>query len=148
MDNRTPPTIEDFPFRATEKLRFGDMDRQGHVNNVAYMSFFETGRVELLYDVKAPIIPTHMAFVVAKIAIEFHAEMLWPGEVLVGTRIGRIGRSSAGIEQAIFQNGRCCAIADSVVVLTDTKTRRSTPLPEETIAAFQAGLAPSAGQDA
>ena len=45
LDSMTPPTIEDFPFRATEKLRFGDMDRQGHVNNVAYMSFFETGRV-------------------------------------------------------------------------------------------------------
>lgn len=40
--------LEGFPFRSSDKLRYGDTDRQGHVNNAVFSTFLETGRVELL----------------------------------------------------------------------------------------------------
>lgn len=43
-----PTSIDDFPFRTYEKLRYVDTDRQGHVNNAVFASMLETGRVELL----------------------------------------------------------------------------------------------------
>ncbi len=43
------PTLEDFPHRTFDKLRYGDTDRQGHVNNAVFATFLETGRVEMLF---------------------------------------------------------------------------------------------------
>ena len=39
---------ENFPFRTRDKLRYGDTDRQGHVNNAVFATFLETGRVDML----------------------------------------------------------------------------------------------------
>ena len=46
---------EDYALHAFDKLRYGDTDRQGHVNNAVYATLFETGRVELLYDGAGPV---------------------------------------------------------------------------------------------
>ncbi|MEN3793128.1 thioesterase family protein [Fulvimarina sp. MAC3] len=132
------PRQEDFPHMTSDKLRFADMDRQGHINNVAFMEFFEQARTEVIYDPEDPLVPDGCAFVIAHIAIDFIGEMLWPGTVQTGTRVQSIGTSSIKIEQALFQNGKPCAKAFSVVVLTDTTTRRSTPLPENAVERMKA----------
>src|SRR5258708_31098164 len=89
-----------------DKLRYNDTDRQGHVNNAVFATLFETGRVALLYDESKPLRELGTAFVIARLAIDFHAEITWPGAIDIGTRVGKLGRSSIGLEQALFQNGR------------------------------------------
>ena len=42
--------LEAFPTQVTENIRYGDTDRQGHVNNAVYATYFESGRVDLLHD--------------------------------------------------------------------------------------------------
>ncbi|MBO0904443.1 acyl-CoA thioesterase [Jiella sonneratiae] len=123
-------TLASFPFRTREKLRYRDTDRQGHVNNAVFSTFFETGRVELLHSGKAPP-PKGRAFVIARLAIDFRREVNWPGEVEIGTGIAGLGNSSIRLVQAVFQHGALCAGAETVIVLMDEATRRSTPLPEE-----------------
>lgn len=126
----TEPTLDDFAFKSRDKLRYGDTDRLGHVNNAVFSTFFETGRVELLHVGEAPP-PPGTAFVLARIAIDFRREVNWPGEVEIGTGIEKIGTSSIRVRQGVFQNGRLCASAETVIVLMDETTRKSTPLPEE-----------------
>jgi acyl-CoA thioester hydrolase len=121
-------TIEAFPARARDKIRYGDTDRQGHVNNAVFATFFETGRVEFLYDPVSPVLEARNAFVLARLILDYRAELNWPGEVEIGTRVASIGKSSARLVQAVFQNGRLVASGESVVVLMDEATRRSTPL--------------------
>lgn len=123
---------EHYPIHAIDKLRYGDTDRQGHVNNAVFATLFETGRVELLYKSGAPLLESG-GFVIARLAIDFLAELLWPGSIDIGTRVKTLGRSSITFEQALFQGERCAAAAESVVVLIDTVTRRSRPLPAEAI---------------
>lgn len=98
--------ITDFPLRARDKLRYRDTDRQGHVNNSVFSTFLETGRVELIYDRARQLVEPGAAFVIARLELDFRAELLWPGEVEIGSRIASIGRSSIRLEQAIFQGGR------------------------------------------
>ena len=38
-----PPQLADFPIRAPDIIRFADLDRQGHVNNAVYSTYFEIG---------------------------------------------------------------------------------------------------------
>ncbi|ADZ70741.1 acyl-CoA thioesterase [Polymorphum gilvum] len=132
------PTPSEFTVWATDKLRYGDTDRQGHVNNAAFATFLETGRVEILHDSDRPLTEKGAAFVIARLELDFLSEILWPGTVDIGTRVTRVGSSSVTLEQAIFQDGRCAARATTVIVQMDETTRRSRPLSAATAARLAA----------
>lgn len=140
LENETLSEIllESFPLQSNDKLRYGDTDRQGHVNNAVFSTFLETGRVAALYDPAAPLAEPGCSFVIARLAIDFLAEILWPGEVQVGTRIASVGRSSMQIEQAIFQADKCVATSQSVIVQVDETTRKSRPLSARCVAQLEA----------
>ena len=131
-----------YPLWTHDKLRYADTDRQGHINNAKFATFLETGRVAFLYDPTAPLAPQGCEFVIARLVVDFLAELRWPGEVDIGSRILSIGRSSLRFGQGLFVGERCVATAETVIVLTDATTRRSTPLPEA-LRARLAALAPA-----
>jgi len=126
--NQHPPSLDDFPFRTFDKLRYADTDRQGHVNNAAFSTFLETGRVEFLYHPDRPLAADGASFVIARLTLEFAAEIRWPGQVDIGTAVTRVGNSSLGLYQGLFQNGRCVALADTVIVQMDEQSRASSAL--------------------
>lgn len=110
-------------------LRYGDTDRQGHINNAVFATLLESGRVAFLFDDKGEVVAGNgKAYVIAKLTMDFLAEMNFPGIVKVGTKLISVGRSSFTLGQGLFLNGQCCSTAESVIVLTDEVTRRSTPL--------------------
>ena len=125
--------LDRFPVRTYEKLRYGDTDRQGHVNNAVFSTMFETGRVEILYDPDAPLASPGCAFVIVNLNLDFRSEINWPGRVDIGTGVAEVGRSSVTFAQALFQNGRLAATAKAVVVQMDEVTRRSEPLSDGAI---------------
>jgi acyl-CoA thioester hydrolase len=133
-----PPTLRDFPVRTSEKLRFADTDRNGHITNSVFAICCQNARMELLCDSAKVPTPANGQFVTAKLLLEFRAEMYWPGTVTVGTRVERIGRSSVTLMQGLFMDARCVAVAESVVVLMDKTSRRSTRLPDATTHALWA----------
>lgn len=124
-------SLSEFPLQAYDKIRYGDTDRQGHVNNAKFATFFETGRVEILYSQEDVILDEKSSFVAASVKITFLREITWPGTVEVGTGIVRIGNSSIHLYQQLYQNGRCVAEAESVSVQISDKTGKSHPLTQE-----------------
>ena len=128
------PQIEDFPIRATDTIRFADMDRQQHVNNAVYPTYFESGRVGIIYDPQEGFQVEGCTTVLARIEIDFLRELRWPGTVEIGTAIAEIRRSSYVFAQAIFHEGVCGARAHSTMVLIDQATRKARPLPDELVA--------------
>jgi acyl-CoA thioester hydrolase len=120
-----------FTFWHEDVLRFADIDRQDHVNNVAYATFCEGGRVRFFETVVRPLIDPADMFSLVKITIEYRHEMRYPGTVEIGTRVIRFGRSSVTFGQGLFNDGRCVATAEAVVVLVDAATRKSKPFPED-----------------
>lgn len=127
----------DFPRRSFDKVRYADTDRQGHVNNTAFSSFFETGRVELLYNPDSPLAAEGASFVIAWLTLGYEAEITWPGRVDVGTGVTRIGTSSVSFYQALFQDDRRVARAETIIVQVHDETRRSHPLTDETRAVLE-----------
>ena len=134
---RILPTLEQFPGRASDTIRFGDLDPQGHVNNTVFATYFETGRVMLLREPGNLLNPPGATSVLARLDISFLREMHWPGTVEIGTGITRIGRSSYSFLQAVFHEGQCAATADATMVMIDRATRKARPLPEEVIARLE-----------
>ena len=142
------PRLEDFPIRVSDTIRFADLDRQGHVNNAVYPTYFETGRVPRIYDPKEGFQVDGCTTVLARIEIDFLKELHWPGTVEIGTAIAEIRRSSYVFAQAIFNEGACAARARSTMVLIDRATRKARPLPEDLVARLERVLmrsGPAAG---
>lgn len=113
-------------------IRYADTDRQGHVNNAVFATFLESGRVPILYGPDKPVAPEGASFMIARLVLDFRAEIHWPGEVLIGTSVLRLGNSSVTLGQGIFFNGKCAATAETVIVLVDETTRKSRSMPEAT----------------
>ena len=124
---KTPPPT-DFPTQTYDKLRYGDTDRQGHINNAVFTTLFETGRVVLLEAGDRPLQEPGYNFVIARLTIDYLAEIHWPGTVEIGSAVKAVGNSSITVTQALFQHGKCVATAESIMVQVDPATSRSVPL--------------------
>jgi len=127
-----------YPHWARDTLRFSDTDKLGHINNLAIAAYCETGRAHFLSDLIGPDLrPAQGVFVLARFAIDYRAELHWPGTVEIGSAVATLGRSSLNIVQAVFEDGRCVATAENVMVLIDVATRKSLPLPDALRAALE-----------
>ena len=135
-----PQDLNEFPLVSTDKLRYGDTDRQGHVNNAVFMTFLETGRVEVLHTPDNPLYDDNAEFVLVNLNLDLQGEIRWPGEVEIGTCVSKIGNSSITFYQRVFQKGVCVASAESVVVQMNTTTRKSQALSETARTALNAFL--------
>jgi acyl-CoA thioester hydrolase len=121
-----------FPSVTFDKVRYGDTDRQGHVNNAVFATFFETGRVEMLYQPSHEFLSDNCSFVVAKSTLELLAEIHWPGKVDIGTGIVRVGNSSLVIAANLYQHGQLVATSETIVVQVSNTTKKSHPISEAT----------------
>jgi acyl-CoA thioester hydrolase len=120
--------------------RWMDNDIYGHVNNVAYLSWFDTVVNEFLIrsDVLDPQRGTVVGFVVETHCL-YLAPLAFPQSIEAGLRVGHLGRSSVRYEIAIFAEGVQAASAQGhfVHVYVDRTTHKPVPLPEQLRATLQ-----------
>lgn len=136
MSHKPLLQLNQFPHRTYDKIRYGDTDRQGHVNNVVFSEFLETGRLEIVYNPNKPLYKAGCQFVIVQNNLSLIKEIYWPGQVDIGTGITKIGSSSITFYQQLFQKGEVVASAETVIVQVDDITHMSNPLTEETIQAL------------
>ena len=125
------PRLADYPHQVRDIIRFRDMDAQGHVNNAAYSTYFETGRVVMFRNPDLSIGVLHATFVLARGEIDYLKELRWPGDLMVGTAVKEFRRRSFVIAQAVFQDEICAAAAQFIMVTVDKETRKAIELPAE-----------------
>jgi acyl-CoA thioester hydrolase len=147
-DGRPVPRLEDFPHRTVQTVRFNDLDRQDHVNNAVFATFFEAGRVAILYDEEYGLIVPGASFVLAHLSIDFRGEIRWPAEVEIATAIAEVGNTSLRLQQALFVNAACVATAENTLVMVDKETRKPRRFGVEHAARIRASApaAPGGGQ--
>ena len=112
-------------------IRFADLDPEGHVNNIAYAQYFESARVAFWRNAGRHAGAPDSAGVIATLTIDFRAEMDFPGEIEVGTRLLGIGRSSTRMAQGLFLGGVCMATSTAVSVQIDRVSRRPMTLSDD-----------------
>ena len=119
-----------------EKLRFSDTDMIGHVNNVAFAALIESGRVNFTRSGVIENMPRDVLVVMRRIELDYRAELHWPAEIDLGSRLLRIGRSSFQIGNGVFHGTLCAATSITTLVVIDRKARRAAPIPD----AVRAGM--------
>jgi acyl-CoA thioester hydrolase len=115
--------LADLPYVHRERVRFRDCDAMGHVNNAVYSTYLEEARIGVLGALGA--------FILARVEIDFRAELRAGEEVEVRSRCSRVGTKSFDLEHTISADGRVVAEAKSVLVSYDYGRGESVPVPDE-----------------
>ena len=124
---------QDFPVLRTVGTRWMDEDVYGHVNNVVHYSYFDTAVNGYLIEASGVDVRRLPAVgVVAETQCRYLKELRFPGDVVVGLRVERLGRTSVTYRLGLFQDGDdAAAVGRFVHVYVDSTTRRPAPLPVE-----------------
>jgi acyl-CoA thioester hydrolase len=113
--------------------RWSDNDVYGHVNNVVYYSWFDTAVNGMLIERGAIDIDSGSVIgLVVETGCSYYSPLAFPGAVVAGIRVGRIGSSSVRYELGIFAAGNddeCAASGHLIHVYVDRATRRPAALP-------------------
>jgi acyl-CoA thioester hydrolase len=115
-------SLDYFRWRTEHDLRFADQDSFGHVNNGIFGSLIETNRASLVLD-NIFIEKSDFLCVAGRFEIDYINELRWPGTVLVGTTVERIGNTSITLRHGLFSRGLLSAAARSILVLISAQTR-------------------------
>ena len=128
----------DFRHCLSLPVRWGDMDALGHVNNVEYFRYLESGRIGYLETVQPPGLAQDQYMVLADIRCAFLRQLNYPATAEVLTRVERLGHRSLGFRALIAVAGsdEPAATAEGVLVWYDFARQRSAPLPEALRAAI------------
>ncbi len=127
------PVRGDFPVYRTIATRWMDNDHYGHVNNVAYYSYFDTAVNGWLIDATGVDIRGLPAIgLVVETGCRYFKPLSFPDALEAGLAIERLGASSITYRLGIFRRGEadCAAAGRFVHVYVDATTRRTTAVPE------------------
>jgi acyl-CoA thioester hydrolase len=92
----------------------------GHMNNAAHSTFLEEARIDVVGDLAD--------FILARVEIDFRAQLRAGDDVEVHTRCARIGTKSLVLEHELRVDGRLAAEGKSVLVGYDYEQEQSVAL--------------------
>jgi acyl-CoA thioester hydrolase len=124
-----------YAFFSRDTVRFSDIDRYRHINNLAIATYCETGRVEFAEFLwPGSTSGDDDGWVIARLTVNFLAMAYYPGDVVVGSRIEHIGRTSCRVGQGVFKDNVCFATSEAILVWVDlTAGGKPAPMPEPVI---------------
>jgi acyl-CoA thioester hydrolase len=127
-----PPRRGDFRVIRPIPTRWMDNDHYGHVNNVAYYSFFDTAVNGFLIEAAGTDIRGLPAIgIVAESSCTFLSAISFPDTVHAGLAIEKLGTKSVIYRIALFRGDEQepCAIGRFVHVYVDRNSRRPVEIP-------------------
>lgn len=123
-------------------VQWGEQDAFGHVNNIVFFRWFESARIDLLNDFHSAVTMSGSGLgpILASIKCDYRRQLRFPDTVYVGSKITRVGRSSADISHAIVSTQQVEVVAEgvSVIVIFDYTAQRVTRIPDDLREQFEA----------
>ncbi len=131
-----------WPIKTEIPVLWGDVDSFGHVNNIIYLKWCETSRVELfrkMYDVKTLDteniqLGSGIGPILANFNCNYRIPVKYPDNIYIKTRISHIGNTSYGIEHKMYsKNNEDKIVFDgsSVIVMVNYKEESTFQLDSE-----------------
>ena len=123
-------------FSYVERVRFGDLDAMGHLNNVEFLRFFETARIAYIAELAPSHSPTERSefgFIFAECRIAYRSPAFFGEDLRTLIEPGELRRSSLRLDFRMDSeaDGRLDAQGYGVLVGYDYSAGRSQPIPDE-----------------
>jgi acyl-CoA thioester hydrolase len=123
-----------YPVVVTFPLLWGDQDAFGHVNNVVYLRWCETARVEYLVRIGLwPSLPPEgIGPILASISCDYKRPLTFPDTVYVGARVTRIGNRSFQMQHRVVSQAldTVAAEVDSTIMVLDYARNKTVSVSE------------------
>lgn len=117
-------------FTMTVSPRFYETDAFGHINNTVLTGWFETAR-EPIFRIFSPDMDIKkMSLILARVEVDFLAQIYYGAEVEIRTAIEKIGNASFTVAHEAWQKGSCVARGKAVQVYFDFGTQKSGTIPD------------------
>lgn len=118
----------------TERVRFGDLDAMKHLNNVVFLRYFETARINYLNELMESHDPVNRAdgfgFIFASCQIDYRSPAHFDEEVAIRVRPAHVGTKSLKLEFDMRVGERLIAEGHGILVGYDYERERTVPLPD------------------
>ena len=125
---------DEFRHRTTLQVRFRDIDAFGHVNNAVFFSYVEQARIRYLLEVLETAEPfDRLPLILARVELDYRSPIFFGDEVVVETRVDRIGQTSIGMSHRMTAgtDERLVGDVQSVLVTYDYGSARPMPVPDD-----------------
>jgi acyl-CoA thioester hydrolase len=125
-----------WPFSMVQRVRFGDLDAMQHMNNVEFLRFFETARIDYIREVvpeHAPTSRNRFGFIFAECQIAYRAPAHFGDEIRTFIRPSELKRSSLKLAFQMRRERDDTLLAEGYGVLVgyDYEESRAMPVPDE-----------------
>jgi acyl-CoA thioester hydrolase len=128
--------VNDWPFTHTDRVRYADVDTMRHVNNVAFVQFFEDARIAFMHSLfpeHDPTDPDEFPVVFAELHLAYRAPAYFGEEIRTSVRPSHLERSSFRAEFRMAVGERLIAEGHGVYVGYDYVAERAEPLAERIV---------------
>lgn len=117
-------------FTMTVSPRFAETDALGHINNTTIPIWFEHAREPIFRFFTPDLDHKKWRLILARVEVDFVAELFYGEEVEVKSWIEKIGNSSMTIAQEVWQGDRMGAKGRAVMIHYDYGSKQSVHIPE------------------
>ncbi len=113
------------------RIRWGDMDAMGHVNNTVYFRFMEQARISWFHRLVPDDARLSTGIVIANASCNYQRALTYPGLVEVRLHVGAPGGASVPTFYELLLEGDPVPYADgaATVVFVDMTTQKSKRIP-------------------
>jgi acyl-CoA thioester hydrolase len=107
--------------------RWGDIDHNGHINNVAMATIFEESRSAFFRALPGTWPPFGLRPMVVAVHLDYLAEAFYPDPVRMNIGVLEIGRSSWSLAGLARQKNVACALCLATIACTEGGRPASIP---------------------
>lgn len=128
------PNPDEFPVKIEIPVQWGDHDAFGHVNNVHFLRWFESARIELLQRCGARISNESIGPILAAVNCDYRRQVQFPDTLVVSASVAKIGNTSITIQHYMWSESQDCQLVaegQSVVVMLNYQTQQTVDVSEE-----------------
>jgi acyl-CoA thioester hydrolase len=126
--------LEGYPIVVEFPVAWGDMDALQHVNNVAYLRYFENARVAFLkkLGLHEHRDKTGIGPILGSVSCKYKLPLTYPDIVSVGAKIVKIEEDRITLRETVVshRHKRIAAEGESVVVMYNYREGKKTPIPD------------------
>lgn len=111
--------------------RFSETDALGHINNTVIPIWFESARKPVFEIFNPELNLQQWNLIIAKIEVNYLAQMNYQTDFKVTTQISRLGNSSFNVLQQVFDSETKVAWGECTMVKFDYNQAKSVQLSEQ-----------------
>ena len=125
--------LKEYSLGIKQKVSFGDMDSNGHVNNVWFFRYLENARVAYYKEMGKFELEKEagLTFVVGSTSCRFKSPVKFPDELLVGVRVSEIYKDRFLMQYLMLssEQGKVVAKAEATCVCIDKEDGKKATIP-------------------